>query len=158
MDYYQGVVTEFLRADRATFINTEFCIQLSDDPNKFEKGRHWFCDAVAINFREETIYLCEVTFAQNPAALLNRLQAWATHWDEVPIAIRRYASLGAVLEAYTVRPWLFVPKIGRISLETKISKASLPFVPRITNLEETAPWKYRSWDRRDEIQSVEVEC
>ena len=29
MDYFQGAVTEYLRANRATFVNTECLIQLS---------------------------------------------------------------------------------------------------------------------------------
>ncbi len=47
MDYYQGVVTDYLRADRAMFVNTECCIQLDEgnNPDAFP-GRHWYCDAV----------------------------------------------------------------------------------------------------------------
>jgi hypothetical protein len=39
MDYFQGVVTEYLRANRATFVNTERLVQfqLGDAP---AKGRH----------------------------------------------------------------------------------------------------------------------
>jgi hypothetical protein len=42
MDYFQGVVTEYLRADRTIFVNTECLIQLDggDPPGK---GRHWYC-------------------------------------------------------------------------------------------------------------------
>ena len=29
MDYYQGVVTDYLRADRSVFINTECLIQIA---------------------------------------------------------------------------------------------------------------------------------
>jgi hypothetical protein len=32
MDYYQGVVLDYLRADRAIFINAECCIQLNKSP------------------------------------------------------------------------------------------------------------------------------
>lgn len=45
MDYFQGVVTEYLVADRATYVNTEPLIQL--DANELKKGRHWYCDAAA---------------------------------------------------------------------------------------------------------------
>jgi len=56
MDYFQGVVTEYLRANRATFVNTECLIQLEagDTP---AKGQHWYCDAVAVNFKEKTVGL-----------------------------------------------------------------------------------------------------
>jgi hypothetical protein len=31
MDYYQGVVVEYLRADRSVFVNTECCIELNPE-------------------------------------------------------------------------------------------------------------------------------
>jgi hypothetical protein len=34
MDYYESVVRDYLRADRALFVNTEYCIQISP-------GRNW---------------------------------------------------------------------------------------------------------------------
>ena len=57
MDYYQGVVTDYLRADRAIFVNTECCIQLQASPNPDSSGPHWYCDAVAADFRSNTIFL-----------------------------------------------------------------------------------------------------
>ena len=48
MDYFQGVVTDYLRANRSVFVNTECLIQL-DEGNKQLKCRHWFCDAMAVN-------------------------------------------------------------------------------------------------------------
>lgn len=39
MDCHQGVVTDYLRADRAIFVNTECCIQLDDGHNP-KGGRH----------------------------------------------------------------------------------------------------------------------
>jgi hypothetical protein len=57
MDYFQGVVTENLRADRAMFVNTECCIQLNPGANPDRTGPHWFCDAVAVNLRDEAVFL-----------------------------------------------------------------------------------------------------
>ncbi len=51
MDYYQNVVVEYLRADRAVFVNTECCIQLDKNRN-VDKTKHWYCDAVAADFRQ----------------------------------------------------------------------------------------------------------
>jgi hypothetical protein len=64
MDYFQGVVTEFLRADRAMFVNTEYLIQL-EPGSSLAKGRHWYCDALAINFKESTVHLCEVSYSHD---------------------------------------------------------------------------------------------
>ena len=30
MNYYESVVIDYLRADRAIFVNTEYCIQLNE--------------------------------------------------------------------------------------------------------------------------------
>jgi fused signal recognition particle receptor len=56
MDYFQGVVTENLRANRAAIVNTECLIQLEpgDSP---AKGRHWYCDGIAVNFRKPFVIL-----------------------------------------------------------------------------------------------------
>jgi hypothetical protein len=152
MDYYQGVVSEYLRANRATFINTEFCIQLSSGKAGFAKGAHWFCDAVALSFAEKTIYLCEVTFAINPAALQQRLLAWSKHWAEVQTAVRRDGHFDGTLDdGWQVKPWIFVPEQGQARFKEWERTANLNFQSKITTLEETQPWKYRSWDR--EIQS-----
>ena len=54
MDYFQGVVTEYLRADRAMFVNTEYLIQL-EPGNAPAKNKHWYCDAVAVNMRDNEV-------------------------------------------------------------------------------------------------------
>jgi hypothetical protein len=71
MDYFQGVVTEFLRANRSTFVNTEYLIQL-DEGKLPVKSRHWYCDALAVNFEESTVFLCEVTYSKTMSAPSNR--------------------------------------------------------------------------------------
>lgn len=40
MDYFEGVVFEFLRADRTLFINTQCCIQLNPGDNPDTSGPH----------------------------------------------------------------------------------------------------------------------
>jgi hypothetical protein len=64
VDYFQGVVTEYLRADRAVFVNTECCIQLNPLDNPDKSGPHWYCDAVAVNFRDSKVFLCEVSYSK----------------------------------------------------------------------------------------------
>jgi hypothetical protein len=64
MDYYQGVVTDCLRADRTVLLNTECCIQLNEAPNPNSSGPHWYCDAVAADSRSEAIFLCEISYAR----------------------------------------------------------------------------------------------
>lgn len=145
MDYYQGVVSEYLRANRATFINPEFCLQLHGAQKAPEKGSFWYVDLLAVNFSERTVYLCEVTYSNSLAALLKRLGAWGANWDKIVVALARDTD---VPSEWAVRPWIFVPEQ---LLPTLISSMPpLPVAPRVTPLEMTVPWKYCGWDRRGE--------
>jgi len=157
MDYYQGVVTEYLRADRAMFLNTECCIQLNPGANPDTSGPHWYCDAVAVNLRDERVFLCEVTYSKSLDALSKRLDSWAKSWNLLLVALERDCG---VRQEWPVLPWLFVPKNLRSTLESRINKiqnigedpGQMPR-PKITDLEEVAPWKYPSWNRHDASQS-----
>jgi hypothetical protein len=150
MDYYQGVVTEYLRADRAMFVNVECCVQLNEAPNPDSSGPHWYCDAVAVNFRESMVYLCEISYSKTLDALVKRLKSWSKEWLSLRAAIVRDCHLPP---AWTVRPWLFIPGDRRAMLDRKLATGvygsgeptAMPKV-RITNLEDVAPWKYHSWN------------
>ncbi len=150
MDYFQGVVTEFLRANRSTFVNTEYLIQL-DDVSLPLKGRHWYCDALTVNFQHSTVYLCEITYSKTMSALLNRLQAWAIHWEAVCESITRDSKLSGT---WSFQPWLFVPEVSQSLLLRKLNlvlpQGNMP-TPQITTLESVAPWNYCSWDRKHEL-------
>lgn len=153
MDFFQGVVTEFLRADRAAFVNTEYLIQL-DTGNAPAKGRHWYCDAVTVNFRDQSIYLCEITYSTTLSSLLGRLQAWAANWGAIRVSLVRDSDLPA---SWNVQPWVFIPQNSEGRLRERLAKqlppqadaACMP-LPRVTHLESVTPWRYRSWDRRDD--------
>jgi hypothetical protein len=154
MDYFQGVVTEFLRANRSTFVNTEYLIQL-DQGKTALKSRHWYCDALAVNFEHSTVYLCEITYSKTMGALLARLQAWAAHWQEVCAAISRDSQLTG---AWKFQPWTFVQEESKALLMRKLELihanstcSSGMATPHITTLESVAPWNYCSWDRRHEV-------
>ena len=155
MDYFQGVVTEFLRANRSTFVNTEFCVQL-DAGKEPLKGRHWYCDAVAANFEYKTIYLCEVTYSKTLHALISRLQLWNKCWPELCEAIIRDCHAP---KDWNVQPWLFIPNSGRTKAKEKLSLLKLkedshkkmPY-PWITDLEKVVPWEYSNWNRQHILQ------
>ena len=156
MDYYEGVVVEYLRADRAVFVNTEYCIQVNpgDDPDT--SGPHWYCDAVALNFRSKEILLCEVSYATQLADLTKRLKGWYDNWEGVRHALVRDSLIPA---SWTVRPWLFVPKSHVNLLMQRL--AQIPggqppkFDSKITELELVQPWLYRHYDRKDEKATQE---
>lgn len=150
MDYYQHVVIDYLRASRTVFVNTEFCIQLNKHKNPDRSGPHWYCDAVAVDFRSKVIFLCEISYSKSLASLVNRLQAWNEHWGGVKTALSRD---GHLPEEWAVRPWLFIPNEYRQQLNTALARIGdgplLQASPKITDLEEVQPWKYRSWDRNE---------
>ena len=152
MDYFEGVVTEYLRANRSVFVNTECLIQL-DEGNKPLKGRHWYCDAMAVNFRDETIYLCEITYSATMQSLLGRLQAWQNNWNELTAAVLRDAGVPI---NWKVQPWLFIPKTHHADFvkksNTQKPQAGVTWnmpAPRVTYLESVVPWEYKNtWDRK----------
>lgn len=144
MDHFEGVVLDYLRADRGLFVNSQCCIQLNEGANPDTSGPHWYCDAVAVSFKEQMAYLCEITYAARAPSLLARLRSWDEHWEGLKVALVRDSGVPA---AWPLRPWLFVPEAQAERLKGGLaSLRSLPS-PRITFLEEVVPWRYRSWNR-----------
>lgn len=150
MDYYQSVVLDYLQADRAIFLNAECCIQLNCAKNPDTSGPHWYCDAIACDFRAKCIFLCEISYELRLVNLTKRLRHWHENWPAVCHALARDSHLPS---DWPVRPWLFVPEQLITFLEKKLLQipgsgaAALNFVPRITPLEKVQPWHYKSWNR-----------
>lgn len=146
MDYYQGVVVEYLRATRSRFVNTECLIQLAPG-NAPERGLHWYCDAVVVDLKEKVVHLCEISYSQTLGALFKRLESWRTHWSELRSALVNDCNVDPT---WMVKPWIFVPRARKDLLDKKLSahavEASAMPRPEITFLEDIAPWLYRSWN------------
>jgi hypothetical protein len=119
MDYYENVVIEYIRADRALFVNTECCIQVNEGDNPDTSGPHWYCDAVAVDFRNAEIFLCEISFAKHLPGLRDRLKGWSENWIDVCSALARDSHLPS---DWPVRPWLFVPEELVPKLVAKVGK------------------------------------
>ena len=151
MDYYQGVVTQFLDADRSVFLNTECYIQL-EPSNKSQKGISWYCDIVAVNLRESSVYLCEVTYATTLQKLMERLAAWDACWPQLRKALQRDCSIP---ETWDIRPWIFIPEDRRATFEAKHRPKQMP-KPKITYLESVVPWKYSSDSRKHDAIANDV--
>jgi hypothetical protein len=150
MDYFQSAVTEYLRASRSVFVNTECRIQL-DPGDVHAKDRHWYCDAVAVDFRKSTVYLCEITYSTTMHSLFARLQRWEEHWAELRTAVFRDCGIP---EDWQVRPWVFIPeqydpvfkKKTALLKPTAGTSIHMP-EPLVTYLESVLPWKYRIHSR-----------
>jgi hypothetical protein len=149
VDYFQGVVADYLSADRAMFVKPECCIQL-DDGHVLRAGRHWYCDVLAVCLREpQTVYLCEVSFSKSLDALFKRLAGWSEHWSEACAALAHH---NGVDSRWDVRPWVFVPGAQRDLVSAKMpqilalsagSPRPMPN-PLATSLEDVGPWLYGS--------------
>jgi hypothetical protein len=147
MDYYQGVVMEYVRANRSNFVNPEFLLALGTNSKTPPKGEHWYVDLLTLNLKDTTAYLCEVSYSVHLSAMRERLAAWASHWPAICAALRRDAGIGP---DWTVRPWLFAPeKAIEKHLVPKLP-TTLPMMPKITPLEMTVPWRYCTWDHPTE--------
>jgi hypothetical protein len=134
-------------------------IQL-DPADAPSKGTHWYSDAVAVNFRESAVYVCEVTYSSTLHSLLARLQAWSTNWSALRAALVRDCSVPGT---WRIQPWLFVPEVRHEVLKKKMAfltnigdlGGQMP-IPRVTYLESVVPWKYRTWDRK--VSALEGEA
>lgn len=147
MDYFEGVVAEYLSADRALFVNPAYCIQLNPGDSLKSSGHHWYCDIVAVSFRDSAVFLCEVSYSRTLSALFKRLREWKAHWPAVCTALARDS---AIPDSWPVRPWLFVPASQRALISRTLSDVLLPVdmshqmpPPLITSLESVTPWKYK---------------
>lgn len=80
MNFYEEVVIDYLRADRAIFVNANCCIQINPADNPDTTGPHWYCDAVACDFQHKRVFLCEISYDTHLTALIARLSAWHDNW------------------------------------------------------------------------------
>ena len=144
---------DYLRADRAVFVNTQCCIQLNDNPNPDTSGPHWYCDAVAVDFSVGTVFFSELSYAAKLSAMIERLKQWSDNWPDLRRALVRDCK---VPSDWPVCPWLFVPEKTIPMLVTRLCAIKgddgLPvFRPRITPLECVQPWQYISWNHPDKL-------
>ena len=147
MDYFQGVVAEYLRADRSCFINTEFWLRGNlDKSRKYEKP-HWYVDVLAVHMLTQQVFLCEVTYAKKAPALVARLRSWREHWAVILETLREDASLPP---DWPVHPWVFAP--AEVMQSLRAVATELHPSSKMTELEKIMPWLYRTWDHRhDEV-------
>jgi hypothetical protein len=151
MDYYETVMLHYLRADRVIFLNSEYCIQLNEAANPDMSGPHWYCDAVATNFRNKAIFLYEISYSKGLQSLTKRLREWHADWNGLRLALIRDSFLHG---DWPIRPWLFVPEEYVPVLLRRLDEIRagepLRFLPRITTLEMIQPWRFQSWNRTGE--------
>jgi hypothetical protein len=139
VDYYQGIVADFVSSDRSRFVTLEFLLDLGN-AGSLIKGRYWYIDVLAVDFRIETVFLCEVSYSKSLTSLIRRLKQWSEHWGELCPALRAQTN---VPEDWQVQPWVFIPSDLFAVYERGFKVIASPrFQPVLTPLEATPPWKY----------------
>jgi len=133
MSHYQEIVRDFLHAKRSVFVSPELKIQLNHD--REEKGSYWYCDVVAIDMKNKTVYLCEVTYSKTLQALRKRFKEWDENWDELKVALIRDCGIEP---SWSIEPWAFIPEANINKLSSLESLVNMP-KPRVTFLESVTP-------------------
>ncbi|HQU03486.1 MAG TPA: hypothetical protein PLT25_02090 [Acidocella sp.] len=135
MDYYQGVVTEYLVKNKSVFINPEYELALNPNQKIHPKGTSWVIDILAVDFVQEAVFLCEVTYSRTQHALVHKMADWADRWSEISTAVRHQTH---VPEYWRILPRVFVPKEFRDTFAAKVHQAWPEL--EIIALEDVAPW------------------
>ena len=150
MDYFQGVVLEYLRANRSCFVNPEFWIR--GNLEKPHDKPHWFVDVLAVDMKFKAVYLCEVTYAKQPRALIQRLQSWSKHWDIISQTLKEDTCID---KDWPVIPWVFGAPDTLKVVEPALERLFPDPKSRMTSLEQVVPWKYCTYDRKEEMKRAE---
>ncbi len=124
MDYYQGVVADYISADRSTFVSGEYLLEPEGRGNK-----HWFIDMLAVSVRDKTVYLCEVTYNKQLSNIAKKVREFHEMTEGISQALLREAGIPIT---WTIRPWLFVPRDNGPKLVKRLGPI---FTPRITRAE-----------------------
>jgi hypothetical protein len=132
MDYFETVVRQYLRSDPSVFVNTDFALVL----NRTGEARHEHVriDALAVDFEQRTVFLCEITSARNIGDLAERIMKLRNDWRGYCGALVREAHVPA---DWPVRLWAFVPAHAE-----KVVRSLAHGLPlSVTALEDIAPCK-----------------
>ena len=152
MDHFESIVVDYLRADRSLFVNPQCLIQL-ESLGAVKKGASWYCDTLTADFRNSTVFLCEVSYSTTLYSLQKRLTEWAQNWEQLQLAVRRDCFFP---NNWPIRPWLFVREQSITKAVTILARIysteGVKLRPKITTLEMTLPWLYKTWDRPVEAQ------
>ena len=100
MNYYESVAIDYLRADRSIFVNTECCIQLNQAHNPDTSGPHWYCDAVAVDFKGKTIFLVEISYGKQLTELTKRLSTPPVSTKEIAFSLNASLAVSAAAKRY----------------------------------------------------------
>lgn len=150
MDYFQGVVLEYLRADRSNFVNPEFWVR--GNLESAHNRPHWFVDILTVNMKEKKVYLCEVTYAKQPRALVQRLRSWREHWETIEKTLREDTGVPG---DWPLCPWVFATDQAMKAIEPELVRLFPDH--KASNLLKTLPWEYCTYDRKEEIKQMEEE-
>ena len=139
---------DYLQADGALFVNTQFRIRLDNAGDPEKPGQRCSCDAIAIDLRHGAVYLCETAFENKFGSLIKKLSAWTKNWESIKSTLRVNCRLPA---NWRIHVWLFVQKDAIEMLDGKLEQFrhinGVKFKIKITALEDVQPWRASAWER-----------
>ncbi len=150
MDYFQGVVLEYLRADRSCFVNPEFWIR--GNLKSAHDKPHWFVDVLALQMERKEVWLCEVTYAKQPRALIQRLKDWKAHWTTINQTLKEDTFID---KDWPLIPWVFGAP-DTLKVVDPVLKDLFP-EGKSMSLDKVLPWLYCNYDRKEETKQAEEE-
>lgn len=151
MEHYKAVIMEYLECDKGVFLNRECFLELEETIVPEKTRRHCSCDAVAIDLRHGTVYLCDSAWKEKLQSLIRKLSIWTADWDAIKAALRRVYKVPA---SWRVHVWLFVPRESIELLDERLEQLRQTVGPRfkvkVTALEDVQPWRISGWKRSEE--------
>jgi hypothetical protein len=134
MDFYQGVVAEYVASNRAYFVSGEFMI-----PRK--AGGYFLVDLVAISPSEQHVYLCEVTYSQRIANIIRKVKCYHQERDDIQAQLFKIAGIST---NWKLMPWLFVLAKHHKTIDARLRVECPNWHVRIDDLETVGPWNFPS--------------
>jgi len=135
---FEDYVMEYLTRDPYVFLNAQYSI-------KDDAGDEWACpDFVALNFRDRSVSVVEVSTGYNPEALANKVRDCEHHWFS---ALRKQLARRSIVDGtWTFEVEVFIRKNAIEQFRAKIGNRSDVIIHALEVL--GMPWQ-RDWPRAD---------
>lgn len=144
MDRYEEVVLDYITGDRYRFVNPQFHVPYKDNQGGSDP------DFLVIDFRNQTVYVVEVTSSSSLSGLTVKVEERQTRWIE-PIK-KHLSGLNKVFDSWSYRVTIFVREENE---ELAKQKMGIHQDVSIFTIESVAfPYKWK-WSETGPINSLE---
>jgi len=139
MDRFEEAVMDYISANPDCFLKTQLALPWDKELNIGGS----LPDFVVLNFRENTVYVVEVTTASNLKSILTKVDERQTRWYE---PIKKYkSSWTALIKSWDFRVCLFLRE--QVAEEALFKTSNFDDVSVISLDKVLTPW---NWERSSE--------